>query len=72
MVTTWTETTTISDNSIDHIKAVVKVVINEVKDRKRWIGGKIETITVKDRCNHTLYDGGDLKEFQSLLKKSLL
>ena len=72
MITTWTETTKITDNSIDNIKGVIKSLIDSVKDKKRWIGGKIETITVKDQCNHTLYNGGDFKEFNSLLKKSLL
>ena len=72
MITTWTETTKITDNSIDNIKGVIKSLIDSVKDKKRWIGGKIETITVKDHCNHTLYNGGDFKEFNSLLKKSLL
>ena len=72
MITTWTETTKITDNSIDNIKGVIKSLIDSVKDKKRWIGGKIETITVKDHCNHTLYNGEDFKEFNSLLKKSLL
>ena len=72
MITTWTETTKITDNSIDNIKEVIKSVIDSVKDRKRWIGGKIETITVKDHYNHTLYNGEDFKEFKPLLKKSLL
>ena len=72
MITTWSETTKITNYSIDNIKGVIKSLIDSVKDKKRWIGGKIETITVKDQCNHTLYNGGDFKEFKPLLKKSLL
>ena len=37
MITTWTETTKITDNSIDNIKEVIKSLIDSVKDKKAFI-----------------------------------
>ena len=69
IVTTWSESLELEQKTNSNMSAIVIDIINKVKEKKNWIGGKIETITIRDYVGTILYGQHYPKTFNKLLKK---
>ena len=67
-ITTWTEGLEVEDKSNSVLTKSIIDTINKVKNKKHWIDGKIETITIRDYNSKILYKKENPIEFNYLLK----